>query len=186
MIICIDVFYCDNRAIAGAAAFEDWSASEPLAEAIHVEYQCVDYVPGEFFRRELPAIRQVLQRFSATPDVVIVDGYVWLEDESSPGLGAYLYTHLNQQSRVIGVAKKPYRNSSTAVPVTRGTSRRPLFVTAAGIDSATAADYIRKMHGEFRIPTMLRFVDQMGRDFAKRTLSATQSAHSPKSIAGSD
>jgi hypothetical protein len=34
-----------------------------------------------------------------------------------------------------------------------------LFITAMGIDLATAAEYIRQMHGEFRMPALLRFLD---------------------------
>jgi len=47
--------------------------------------------------------------------------------------------------------------------VLRGDSRRPLYVTAAGLDPAAAALHVRSMHGPFRIPTLLKRVDQLCR-----------------------
>jgi deoxyribonuclease V len=49
------------------------------------------------------------------------------------------------------------------MPVQRGHSRRPLYVSAAGIDAETAARYIQDMHGTYRLPTLLRRVDQLCR-----------------------
>ena len=47
--------------------------------------------------------------------------------------------------------------------MTRGKSQTPLFITAAGIDVHTAASFIQSMHGKFRIPTLLKQVDQLCR-----------------------
>ena len=45
---------------------------------------------------------------------------------------------------VIGVAKSAFRTATHAVPVIRGTSERPLYVTAAGMPRADAADLVRR------------------------------------------
>ena len=55
-----------------------------------------------------------------------------------------------------GVATSRFRTATHAVPVVRGSSVRPLFVTAAGIPSADAADLVRRMAGRYRLPDALR------------------------------
>ena len=48
---------------------------------------------------------------------------------------------------VIGVAKSMFRGATNAEAVLRGRSRRPLYVTAAGMDPVIAARNIQGMHG---------------------------------------
>jgi len=64
---------------------------------------------------------------------------------------------------VIGVAKSRFRTATHAVPVVRGTSARPLFVTAAGMPAADAADLVRHMAGRYRLPGALRRADVLAR-----------------------
>jgi len=94
---------------------------------------------------------------------VIIDGYVWL-GAGRPGLGAHLYEALGQRIAVVGVAKRRFHGAGDAVPVLRGTSQVPLFVTAVGIDPSEAAEGVRRMHGGHRIPTLLKRVDRLSRD----------------------
>jgi deoxyribonuclease V len=73
---------------------------------------------------------------------------------------------------VVGVAKTRYL-SAPAVPVLRGSSRSPLFVTAAGVEPEVAAGWIESMHGPYRVPTLLRQVDTLARsvpDASAKTL----------------
>ena len=49
------------------------------------------------------------------------------------------------------------------MPVLRGTSVRPLFVTAAGMPSADAADLVRRMAGRYRLPDALRRAGTLAR-----------------------
>ena len=64
---------------------------------------------------------------------------------------------------VIGVAKTSFRGSGFAQAVLRGTSQRPLYVTAAGMKPEIAAAHVLSMHGEYRIPTLLKRADQLCR-----------------------
>ncbi len=64
---------------------------------------------------------------------------------------------------MIGVAKSAFRTATHAVPVWRGTSVRPLFVTAAGMRRTDAADLVRRMAGRYRLPDALRRADALGR-----------------------
>jgi deoxyribonuclease V len=48
--------------------------------------------------------------------------------------------------------------------VFRSDSNRPLFVTAIGVDESEARGCIKKMHGDHRLPTILKAVDRLCRD----------------------
>ncbi|WP_433056259.1 endonuclease V [Dactylosporangium sp. CS-033363] len=118
------------------------------------------YVPGEFYRRELPAIRAVLAGVAAV-ELLIVDGYVDLDPDGRPGLGAHVHEALGIP--VIGVAKTSFRSATHAVPVLRGVATKPLFVTAVGVSRAEAAAYVLGMSGAYRMPEALRRVDALAR-----------------------
>jgi deoxyribonuclease V len=118
------------------------------------------YRPGNFYERELPAIRAVLARTEPV-DLLVVDGFVDLDPAGRPGLGAHVHAELGRP--VIGVAKTFFRSATHAVPVLRGSSRRPLYVTAAGLPLAEAAALIATMHGATRLPTALALVDRLAR-----------------------
>jgi deoxyribonuclease V len=47
--------------------------------------------------------------------------------------------------------------------VQRGGSARPVFVTAAGMPRAEAAELVRLMSGRFRVPDALRRADKLAR-----------------------
>ena len=60
---------------------------------------------------------------------------------------------------MISAAKSRFRTATHAVAVVRGSSGRPLFVTAAGMPGADAADLVRRMTGRYRRPDALRRAD---------------------------
>ncbi|HUY89018.1 MAG TPA: hypothetical protein VMV10_09810 [Pirellulales bacterium] len=76
--------------------------------------------------------------------------------------GNYYRSRLAEIFFIIGVAKTRFQNA-TAIEITRGESKVPLFITAVGIDPAEAAGDIRKMHGSFRVPTLTKRADQLAR-----------------------
>ncbi|MFE4002538.1 endonuclease V [Nocardioides sp. YIM B13467] len=120
-----------------------------------------DYAPGRFYERELPALTALLA--DADPlDVLIVDGYVDLDSHGRPGLGWHAW-NAGLAPAVIGVAKTSFRAANHAEPVLRGTSTRPLYVTAAGMPLADAAHLVRTMAGSARLPDALRLVDRLAR-----------------------
>jgi deoxyribonuclease V len=130
--------------------------AEHVANLAHV----VPYRPGEFFARELPALRAVLAE-AGRVDLLVVDGYVDLDPAGRPGLGAHAYDEFAVP--VIGVAKTAFRSATHAVPVCRGQATRPLFVTAAGIARVEAAELVKHMAGRYRLPDALRRVDTLAR-----------------------
>jgi len=144
------------RAAMVVAADADFSAV--LAEYTACVPEVAPYSPGQFFLRELPPLRAVLTTAGALR-LVIIDGYVDLDPAGRPGLGAYV--HGEFAVPVIGVAKTSFRTATHAVPVTRRSSGRPLFITAAGFPLAEAASLVREMAGQFRLPDALRRVDSL-------------------------
>jgi deoxyribonuclease V len=163
MIAAVDVDYRDQEAVAACVLFGQWTDAVPAGEVVERITRVEPYQPGQFYRRELPCLLAVLGRVSDPLAAAVIDGYVWLDDETRPGLGGHLHAALGWSVPVIGVAKTRFAGVRVARPVLRGTSRKPLWVTAAGIDLETAADFVRSMHGPFRVPTLLRRVDRLCR-----------------------
>jgi deoxyribonuclease V len=93
-------------------------------------------------------------------DVIVVDGYVWL-GSGAAGLGAHLHAAIG--GVVVGVAKTRFASATDAVPICRGASRSPLFVSAVGMAVDIAAASVAAMHGPHRIPTMLKLADSIAR-----------------------
>ena len=159
----VDVHYPSG---GGARAALVTSADPRFATiaAEHVAHldQVAPYRPGAFYARELPALRAVLALVGTpAPDLLVVDGYVDLDPDGRPGLGAHAHAEFGVP--VIGVAKTAFRGATHAVEVRRGAATRPLHVTAAGLDPADAATLVLRMAGPFRLPDALRRVDALSR-----------------------
>jgi len=157
----VDVHYLSTGgARAAAIVAADTAFSQVLAERVAVVPRVPPYRPGEFYLRELPPLRALLDDLSGL-GLLVVDGYADLDPGGRPGLGAH--AHAEFAIPVIGVAKSRFRTATHAVPVLRGTSVRPLFVTAAGMPGADAAELVRRMVGRYRLPDALRRADALAR-----------------------
>jgi len=160
MIACLDVQYGQDTAHAAGVVFHDWADAAPVVEKVVTVTKVLPYVPGSFYLRELPCLLAVLKELPPV-EIVVIDAYVWLVG-GKPGLGAYLHAALGQKVTVIGVAKSLFCYPGN-LEVKRGKSGKSLYVTAAGVEAEQAAEWIRGMHGEFRMPTMIRRADQLAR-----------------------
>jgi deoxyribonuclease V len=161
MIACTDVHYTDTHALAACILFHAWAdENADFAVTERVE-DAAPYEPGRFYRRELPPLLSVISKLAVRPKVIIIDGYVWLGNWDHPGLGAHLHKALDET--VIGVAKNPFRFGPAVRSVRRGTSTRPIYVSAAGMDLNEATACIVGLHGEIRVPTLLKRVDRLCR-----------------------
>ena len=176
MIACFDVGYpeakdsrdttdsaCIPAAVAACVTLKHWTDANSSDEIVIGIKKVEPYVPGEFYRRELPCILKTLEHFSELPKIAVVDSYVWLSPEGKKGLGAYLHEVLGGTTIVVGVAKSHFRLATHAIPVLRGESKHPLYITAEGMDQIEAANCVRQMHGCHRLPTALKRVDQLSR-----------------------
>jgi deoxyribonuclease V len=157
----VDVYYpVSGGARAALVLAGDRAFGEILAERTVFAAHVAPYVPGQFRQRELPPLRAVLAGVTGI-ELLVVDGYVDLDPDGRPGLGAYVHAEFGVT--VIGVAKTPFAAAVHAVPVLRGQATRPLYVTAAGIAAADAAGIVARMRGKFRMPDALRRVDALSR-----------------------
>lgn len=161
LLVCLDVDYRADTAVGAGVWFRGWATEREEARAVAGFSGIAPYEPGEFYRRELPCLLGVL-RAGPAADIIVVDGYVSL-GEGRAGLGAHLHAALDRKVPVVGIAKTAYRSAPEAIAVRRGQSGSPLFVTAIGIDASTVAEALKRMHGPFRVPTLLRNVDQLAR-----------------------
>lgn len=176
----LDVGYRDGGAVVAAVSAPTWDtplgAHRELARAL--AQPAAEYRSGSFYERELPPLLALLGDRSALEalglagltglagpeeaEALVVDGHAWLAP-GLPGLGARLFEALGGATPVVGVAKGAWRGSAHAVPVRRGRSARPLYVTACGVDPARAAERVAAMAGAYRLPDLLRRVDALSR-----------------------
>jgi len=163
MILAVDVDYRDHSAVAAGVLFKKWHDAKPVEEVVVTCEDAAGYVPGEFYRRELPCILKLLAQPDIDPECIVIDGYVTLGANAGPGLGMHLRNALDRDIAVIGVAKNAFRGTPASAELLRGKSKRPLYITAAGIDAAQAKALIRQMYGDGRIPELLKYVDHLSR-----------------------
>lgn len=166
MILAVDTWYFENKARTACIGFLHWDDADFACSWTEELDNIAAYEPGAFYKRELPCILGILKK-TGTDNItcIIIDGFVYLDDDNAPGLGAYLYEALGKQIPVVGVAKTDFlRNRHNKKALLRGSSKTPLFITAAGITAAAAAEKIALMHGDNRIPTLLAKLDRMTRE----------------------
>ena len=157
----VDVQYlAGGEARAALVAAQDRRFSVVESSRVAMTAVGAPYRPGELYLRELPPLRAVIPAWSSLA-LIVVDGYVDLDPEGRPGLGAHVHAEFGVP--VVGVAKTAFRTATHAAHVLRGGSSRPLYVTAAGLAVADAAQLVREMHGRFRVPDALKRADRLAR-----------------------
>lgn len=166
MIYAFDTYYLNDVAKTVCIAFEDWTSD--IEKEIFTEKTSIasEYESGAFYKRELPCILSLLSKINLEEsDIIIVDGYVSLNDAGKIGLGGYLYEALNRKFPIVGIAKNEFSATDfQRRTVFRGESKTPLFITAIGIDVDELQNKIEKMHGNFRFPSLLKKLDQLTRE----------------------
>lgn len=161
----LDVAYRDNTAVTACVAFNGWTDSRPSAVHTRPMDGIADYIPGKFYERELPCLLDVLDRMDTSFEVLVIDGFVHLKPPRIKGLGAYLAESIRYPVAVIGVAKSPLAIADRFVPVLRGRSRKPLLVSSINMPVQRAADLIAGMHGDYRLPALIKMADQAAREY---------------------
>lgn len=95
--IIIDGYYKEKECLGKISGiiFKNWEDSEPIDKISIIINNFDSYIPGEFYKRELPGIVKLLENIDLDKfDTIILDSHVWLwNDEESfekpkPGLGA--------------------------------------------------------------------------------------------------
>ncbi|MBY4675220.1 endonuclease V [Marinobacterium arenosum] len=166
MILAVDVHYRQCSATAAGVLFAHWQDAAAERELVTEIQGIEDYQPGQFYKRELPCILQLIAAFDLRPQVIVIDGLVYLNGATQPGMGCHLYEAFERSVAVVGVAKKRFRTLPESYALLRGGSKRPLYVTAAGMSLESARARILSMHGPNRMPLLLKRVDQLSRGIA--------------------
>lgn len=159
----VDVHYFNKSAIAAGLLFADHRSQEVYRELVKEIDDVLAYESGAFYKRELPCILALLKDVPETINAIIVDGFVTLGAELNPGLGMYLYEALDEKTPVIGVAKNGFIGTPESQKIYRGNSEKPLYVSSVGLNQDEAHSLVLEMHGDYRIPTILRKVDHLCR-----------------------
>ncbi|MEC3876198.1 endonuclease V [Chryseobacterium salviniae] len=167
MIYAFDSYYFGDQAKTVCIAFERWDSETETKIFTEATAVAADYESGAFYKRELPCILNLLKSIELKDgDLIIVDGYVTLDNEGKIGLGGHLFEALKGKFPVIGIAKNGFNSpDDLRRAVYRGESNTPLFVTAIGADVDEITLQVKQMHGNFRIPTLLKKLDQLTRIF---------------------
>ena len=158
-------FHFDGvQAIAAAAAFDAWDAAEAtktyVSRIAHVEKA----VRGELDLRELLCVMQLLREHGLEPELILVDGFVHLDANETPGLGQHLYQALGGKVPIVGVSKRSLPGLSVQFEVMREEEAPPLWVTCAGIDIGAAKARLRAMHGRKRVPTLMKLAARLAKN----------------------
>src|SRR6187399_392572 len=97
----VDVQYEGESARSACAVADDWTRAVAHAEFVVTHSPVLPYRPGFFFERELPCLVEVLALVHEPLSAIVVDGYVDLDEQGSPGLGAHLFQHFGGTIPVI-------------------------------------------------------------------------------------
>lgn len=166
MILAFDTYYFNNKAKTVCISFDDWQKETDFKVYSETLEDVEEYVSGEFYKREMPCILSLLKKIDLqTVSLIIVDGFVYIDDNNKFGLGAYLYEALDSKIPVIGVAKRDFATiNKLRSEVYRGESQNPLYVTSVGLDLNIASKNIKEMEGKYRMPTLLKELDRLTRE----------------------
>ncbi|MCR4029314.1 MULTISPECIES: endonuclease V [Flavobacterium] len=166
MILAFDTYYFDQKAKTVCLEFSEWNEGKNFKVYTEIIDNVEEYIPGEFYKRELPCILSLLNQIDlSVVKAIVVDGFVYLNDDQKYGLGGYLYEKLNKEIPIIGVAKTNFASiEKNKKALFRGDSKKPLYITSIGIDLDEAFSYVEQMDGEYRMPTLLKELDRLTKE----------------------
>jgi deoxyribonuclease V len=163
MKLAMAVHRVGEGAVAAAVAFDDWDAPEPSRSYTCPVAQLEKPARGELDLRDLPCLLQLLRVHGLQPELILIDGFVHLDADETPGLGRHLHHALEGRTAVIGVGKTGLPGLPAQFEVMREEETRPLLVTCIGIDLGAAKARLRAMHGKRRLPTLLKLVARLAK-----------------------
>lgn len=164
MKLAIAVHFDGTQAQAAAVAFDAWDAPEAAKTYLSRIAQVEKAPRGELDLRELPCVMQLLREHRLEPELVLIDGFVHLDADETPGVGHHLFHALGGVTPVIGVSKTSRPGLPAQFEVMREEEARPLTVTCAGVDIGAAKVRVRAMHGRKRVPTLMKLVARLARN----------------------
>ena len=166
--IAIDTYYySDTDSYTVGVVFSEFTDQKPIdIISVHTS-KFGSYVPGQFYKRELPGVLDLLKLIDLKEfDTIILDSYYSMVDQVGkviPGLGEKLDEKLGRPDwiTIIGVAKSLFgRSSEICKEVIRGEAMKPLYVSSRpGEDLDFISEEIKSMYGPYRLPYLLKLLD---------------------------
>lgn len=179
MIVAFDTYYYNGYSYTVGGVFKFWGDKE-VAYYVTSRRNGIDadYKPGELYKREMPCIMQCLSMLNLDHiDTIIIDGFVWLSEDGktlTKALGARLqdeiFNKYQTKKTIVGIAKNKYHvDIPDCVEVERGLeSKKPLFITCSETCfTEHYAAHIKGMYGDYRIPNIIKAVDNRTREFGE-------------------
>jgi len=163
MKLIVAVHFDGAQANAAAALFDAWDAAEPIKTFVSRIAHVEKAQRGELDLRELPCVMQLLREHSLEPELIVIDGFVHLDADETPGLGQHLYQALGCRVPIVGVSKKSRPGLPAQFEVMREEEAPPLWVTCAGLDIGAAKARLRAMHGRKRVPTLMKLAARLAK-----------------------
>ena len=115
MKLAADAYYAGSKAKVVGVLFENFSDEKPLKIISKVVDDVAPYESGSFYKRELPCIVSLLQDLDVRDiSLIVIDGFVYLDDDGRYGLGGHLYERLERRVQVVGVAKSPLKVAASS------------------------------------------------------------------------
>ncbi len=111
----------------------------------------------------MPCLLKLINKIKEPFDVIIIDGYVYLDGKDKAGLGKYLYDELPSKKPIIGIAKTHFHGIASEYAVYRGISKHPLYVTCVDFDVDIAKNLVKNLQGCHRVPDIIKMVDGLSR-----------------------
>lgn len=182
----LDVAYDPSSdRLAAAVVVLSVESMDPVDEAVVLTRAQVDYRPGLFAFRELPALLDALERLSSQPDLLVCDGNGLAHPERF-GLACHagLWTGIPS----IGCAKSPFtgltvepvgdergdradlvdREEVVGVVLRTRAEVKPVYVSPGHrIGIGAAADWVLRLAPRFRLPEPIRAADHLARQTLK-------------------
>ncbi|CAN7511528.1 endonuclease V [Rhizobacter sp. LjRoot28] len=164
MKLFVAVHWEGTQASAAAVAFDAWDAAE-ATKTFRTRIAHVDTVErGQPDLRALHCVMQLLVEHRLAPELLLIEGFVHLDAEDSPGVGQHLFQTLGGRVPVVGISKKGLVGLPAQCEVVREDEAPPLFVTCAGLDIGAAKARVRSMHGRKRVPTLMKLAARLAKN----------------------
>lgn len=165
MKLVMDVHVDGDTTQAAAVSFDEWAAPEALKTWTSRLPLAEKPARGELDLRALPSLLQLLREQALQPELIVIDGFVHLDPDDTPGLGWHLHQALGGRCPVIGLSRRAMAAGTPAqFEVYREEEAAPVIVTCIGIDLGAAKARVRGMHGKRRMPTLMKLATRIAKN----------------------
>jgi deoxyribonuclease V len=163
MKLVVGVHKLDDGAIVCAVAFDEWDAAEASRTFTSRVAPVDPPVRSPRGAAELAGVLQLLREHALEPELIVIDGPVYLDAAETPAWGRQLFDALGGRSAVVGISTRAMPSLPAQFEVWRDEEARPLIVTCIGIDLGAAKVRVRTMHGRRRVPTLMKLAARLAR-----------------------